>query len=95
MPHESQREADKQLADYYQACDVTEAPNFFVAAAASGSLQRRVLCGYGLMLLAHKNLMGLVRLRMVFDKVVSCANPEDEKREQVIATDLIHAATDS
>lgn len=87
-------EDDHQLEMGYHDQNVTKANDYFLTAVRDGALERRVLCGYGLMLLAHNNLLALAKLRLVLDQVVISANPGEEKREITIAEGLIVACTD-
>ncbi len=85
---------DASMIESYHTRNAVLPHDMFMLAAKKGAFERRVLTGYGLMLFAHNNLVGLSKLRLVFDQVFSSANPDEETREYAISHGLVAAVTE-
>lgn len=85
---------DAEFLDNYHTKNAGALDAVFLHAAKQSTFERRILTGYGLMLYARNNVIGLSKLRLVFDHCYSAANPTEETREVAIAQGLVMAVTE-
>lgn len=86
---------DALMLDNFYNCNSREVQPQLVEAAKKGSFERRILTGYGLLLLSRENLVGLSKLRLLLDFCFSEAAPAEESRHCAIAVGLVNAVTES